>query len=78
VAPEVALARLARRITNGNNAEWSVERVSALLEKFGLKIGSNPLVGVGTLIVSEKTNSYPQKSGVHANLAPVNQEGALL
>ncbi len=57
VAPEVALARLARRVTNGNNAEWSVERVSALLEKAGLRANSNPLSGAGMLIISESTNS---------------------
>jgi len=78
VAPEVALARLARRITNGNNAEWSVERASALLEKFGLKVTSDPLPGVGTLILSEKANSYSQAASVDVNLALANQKGALL
>jgi uroporphyrin-III C-methyltransferase len=57
VAPEVALARLARRVTNGNSAEWSVERVSALLEKAGLRADSNPLAGAGMLIISESANS---------------------
>lgn len=55
VAPEVALARLARRVTNGNNAEWSVERVSALLEKSGLEAASDPLAGAGMLIKSNKS-----------------------
>jgi hypothetical protein len=61
VAPEVALARLARRVTNGNNAEWSVERVTALLEKSGLEAGSDPMAGAGMLIKSKKTNSYTVK-----------------
>jgi len=78
VAPEVALARLARRITNGNNAEWSVERVSALLEKFGLKAKSVPLPGVGTLILSEKDNLSLQEESVRADVMPVNEKEALL
>ena len=62
VAPEVALARLARRVTNGNSAEWSVERVSALLEKAGLRASSNPLAGAGMLITSECVNSSSRES----------------
>jgi hypothetical protein len=68
VAPEVALARLARRVTNGNNAEWSVERVSALLEKSGLEAGAEPLAGAGMLIKSKKTNSYTAEPCVSAEL----------
>ena len=75
VAPEVALARLARRITNGNNAEWSVERVSALLEKFGLKIGSNPLAGVETLIVSEKIIHMRKKQASMQNWRRLIKKG---
>jgi len=79
VAPEVALARLARRITNGNNAEWSVERVSALLERFGLQVGSDPLPGVGTLIRSVNPNSRLQKASVvQTDVALTNQEEALI
>jgi hypothetical protein len=74
VAPEVALARLARRITNGNNAEWSVERVSALLE-----VGSDPLPGVGTLIKSVNLNSNLQKACVvQTDAAFTHQEEALI
>jgi hypothetical protein len=62
VAPEVALARLARRVTNGNSAEWSVERVSALLEKAGLRASSNPLAGAGMLIISESADSSSAES----------------
>lgn len=58
VAPEVALARLARRVTNGNNAEWSAERVVALLEKSGLETSSDSLAGAGMLIKSSKPDSY--------------------
>jgi hypothetical protein len=79
VAPEVALARLARRITNGNNAEWSVERVSALLERFGLQVGSDPLPGVGTLIKSVNLNSNLQKACVvQTDAAFTHQEEALI
>ena len=79
VAPEVALARLARRITNGNNAEWSVERVSALLEKFGLQVGSEPLPGVGTLIRSVNRNSRLQQAYVvQKDEALTNREEALI
>ena len=72
VAPEVALASLARRVTNGNNAEWSVERVSALLEKSGLEAGSDPLAGAGMLIKSKKTNSYPVKPSARAESVPAD------
>jgi hypothetical protein len=79
VAPEVALARLARRITNGNNAEWSVERVSALLEKFGLKVCSDPLPGVGTLIKSVNSNLCLQEACVvQTGLELTNKEEALI
>ena len=69
VAPEVALARLARRVTNGNNAEWSVERVSALLEKAGLRANSNPLSGAGMLIISESTNLSSDEARAAGELA---------
>ena len=72
VAPEVALARLARRVTNGNNAEWSVERVSALLEKSGLEAGSDPLAGAGMLIKSRKTNSYKVEPSARAVAVPAD------
>ncbi len=62
VAPEVALARLARRVTNGNSAEWSVERVSALLAKAGLHTSSNPLAGAGMLIISEGADSSSREA----------------
>ena len=68
VAPEVALARLARRVTSGNNAEWSVERVSALLEKSGLEAGSDPLAGAGMLIKSKKMHSSTAEPCVSAEL----------
>jgi uroporphyrin-III C-methyltransferase len=72
VAPEVALARLARRVTNGNSAEWSVERVTALLEKSGLEAGSDPLAGAGMLIKSKKTNSYTVKPCVLVESVPAD------
>jgi uroporphyrin-III C-methyltransferase len=72
VAPEVALARLARRVTNGNSAEWSVERVTALLQKSGLEAGSDPLAGAGMLIKSKKTNSYTVKPCVLVESVPAD------
>jgi uroporphyrin-III C-methyltransferase len=72
VAPEVALARLARRVTNGNNAEWSVERVSALLEKSGLEASSDPLAGAGMLIKSRKINSYTVEPSARAVVVPAD------
>jgi hypothetical protein len=49
LAPEKALARLARRLANGAAADWSLERLEAAWDQLSLRLTATPIPSAGTL-----------------------------